>query len=119
MPQSTSPSPSKPSSTPSPVVTVQPVLVVASVDVDGKHVTSSGYVQGAVEDGGVCTFIFSREGSPDVKVQHEAAADRSTTSCGTVQPDIGQFTRGSWQVTLEYVSDGKDYVSTPLVLEVP
>lgn len=118
-PASARPSQSKPSSAPTPTVTTQPVLVVASVDVDGKHVTASGYVQGVIEDGGACIFAFTREGSPAVRIQHEAVADRSTTSCGTVQPDIGQFTRGSWQVTLEYVADGKDSVSTPLALEVP
>ncbi|MEY9951171.1 hypothetical protein [Leifsonia sp. EB34] len=116
---STSSVPSKPSPTPTPTVTVEPVLVVASVDVDGKHVTASGYVQGVIQDGGACTYTFTREGSPAVKVQHEGVADRSTTSCGEAQPDIAQFTRGSWQVTLEYVSDGKDYVSTPLAVEVP
>lgn len=107
------------SSTPTPVVTVEPVLVVASVDVDGKHLTASGYVQGVVEDGGTCTFVFTRQGSPDIKVDHEAVADRTTTSCGTVQPDATQFSRGSWQVTLGYVSNGKDYTSSPATVEVP
>jgi hypothetical protein len=116
---SSRPSQSKPPSSPSPTVTIQPVLVVAAVDVDGKHVTASGYVQGVIEDGGTCTFSFARSGSPAVRVQHQAIADRSTTSCGAVQPEITQFSRGSWQVTLEYISDGKDYVSTPLALEVP
>lgn len=107
------------SSTPTPAITIEPVLVVASVDVDGKHLTASGYVQGVVEDGGTCTFRFTRDGSPEVSVNHEAVADRATTSCGTVQPDATQFTRGSWQVTLTYVSNGKDFTSSPATVEVP
>lgn len=105
--------------TPTPTVTIQPVLVVASVDTDGKHVTASGYVQGIIEDGGACTYRFTREGSADVTSARDAIADRATTSCGTVQPDIAQFTRGAWHVTLTFVSNGTDYVSQPLTVEVP
>lgn len=107
------------SSTPSPTVTIEPVLVVASVDVDGKHLTASGYVQGIVKDGGTCTFRFTREGSADITVDHDGVADRVTTSCGAVQPDAAQFARGTWNVTLTYASGGKDYVSSPLTVEVP
>jgi hypothetical protein len=107
------------SPTPTPTVTIEPVLVVASVDTDGKHLTASGYVQGVIADGGACTFRFTRDGSADVTSSHDAVADRATTSCGTVQPDIGQFTRGTWHVTLTYASNGTDFVSQPLTVEVP
>lgn len=110
--------PGKPS-TPTPTVAIEPVLVVASMDVDGKHLTASGYVQGIVKDGGNCTFRFTREGSTTVSIDNDAVADRGTTSCGAVQADAAQFTRGSWQVTLSYLSNGKDYVSSPLTVEVP
>lgn len=103
----------------SPAPTIEPVLVVAAVDVDGAHVTASGYVQGVIEDGGTCTFTFARSGSPSITVEREGAADRLTTSCGTVQPDAAQFARGSWSVTLAYTSGGHDYESAPSQLEVP
>lgn len=120
---SSSPSelPQKPSSssTSAPTVTIAPVLVVASVDVDGKHVTASGYVQGIISDSGTCTYRFTHAGSSDVVVDNAAVADRATTSCGAVQPDIAQFPRGTWQVTLAYTSNGAEYVSEPVRLEVP
>ncbi|GAA2058583.1 hypothetical protein GCM10009820_20750 [Leifsonia soli] len=94
-------------------------MVVAAVDPDGKHLTASGYVQGLVEESGTCTFVFSREGSADVPVQHDAVADRQTTSCGTVQPDLSQFTRGTWNVVLRYASGGRTYTSQASQVEVP
>lgn len=107
------------SSTPLPPVTVEPVLVVASVDVDGMHVTASGYVQGLISDSGTCTYRFTRSGEADILVDNAAVADRATTSCGAVHPDISQFTRGAWQVTLAYASNGTDYLSEPVRMDVP
>lgn len=119
-PSSASPMPEKTlSASPSPSVTIEPVLVVASVDVDGDHVSASGYVQGVIQDTGTCTFVFTRDGSPDVTVDHEAVADRATTSCGTVQPEIARFARGTWQVALTFTSGGREYTSQPQTLEVP
>ena len=102
-----------------PAPTIEPVLVVAAVAFDGAHVTASGYVQGVIEDGGRCTFTFTRTGSAPVSVDHEGAADRLTTSCGTVQPDASRFARGTWSVTLGYTSGGRGYESAPVQLEVP
>jgi hypothetical protein len=95
------------------------VLVVASMDVDGAHVTASGFVQGLIQDGGTCTYTFARIGSSPITVEHGAVADRATTSCGTIQADAAQFARGTWNVTLGYVSDGRNYESAPVELEVP
>ncbi|WP_313541040.1 hypothetical protein [Leifsonia aquatica] len=122
-PDGPSPSQPRPAKTavepPSPSVTVEPVLVVASVDVDGAHVTASGYVQGIVADEGTCVYVFTRDGSSPIAVERDAVADRSTTSCGMVQPDAAEFARGSWTVTLRYESGGRDYESAPAELEVP
>ena len=105
--------------TPSPSATVEPVLVVASMDVDGAHVTASGYVQGIIQDTGTCTYTFTKTGASPITVEHDAVADRATTSCGTIQADAAQFARGSWSVTLGYASGGSDYHSAPVELEVP
>ncbi|ODA91029.1 hypothetical protein ATY41_07340 [Leifsonia xyli subsp. xyli] len=105
--------------TPTESATVEPVLVVASVDVDGKHVTASGYVQGVIEEGGTCVYTFTRSGSPAITVEREAVADRATTSCGTVHTDAAEFARGPWSVTLGYAAHGHDYRSAPVELEVP
>lgn len=109
----------KPTTDPLPAPTIEPVIVVAAVDVDGKHVTASGYVQGLIEDGGTCTFVFSREGVAPVTAEHAGAADRSSTACGAVQPEIGSFVRGTWSVTLDYSSPSGTYHSRPQTVEVP
>ena len=109
----------KPKPSPSPTVTVEPVLVVAAVDVDGRHVTASGYVQGVIEDGGSCVFTFTKDGSAPVTVENTGTADRSSTACGAVQPEIGEFVRGSWTVTLTYTSPTGTFHSQPQIVEVP
>lgn len=111
--------PGKSTTSPSPSVTIEPVIVVAAVDVDGQHVTASGYVQGVVEDGGTCAFAFSNENAQTVTVDHSATADRSSTACGAVQPEIGDFDRGTWTVTLTYTSARGTFRSQPQTLEVP
>jgi hypothetical protein len=98
--------------------TIEPVLVVASVDVDGEHVTASGYVSGIVKDGGTCRFVFTGNGET-VSVDRQGTADRSSTSCGTVQPEIDKFDRGTWSVILEYRSDGHVVDSAPETVEIP
>lgn len=102
-------------STPAPI---EAVLVVASVDVDGAHLSASGYIQGAVEDGGTCVFTFSGNGS-EFTMEHDASADRMTTSCGTVQVPIDKFTRGPWAVTVGMAVKGTTYTSPPTTVEVP
>jgi hypothetical protein len=109
----------KAGATPTPTPTIEAVLVVSSVDVDGKNVSSSGYVQGLVEDGGTCVFTYARAGATTVTAQREAVADRMTTSCGLVQSPIDRFVRGSWSVTLSYEHDGTTYTSVPATVEVP
>lgn len=101
--------------TPAPV---EAVLVVASVDPDGAHVTASGYLQGVVRDGGTCVYTFSGSGS-EFTVEQEAAADRMTTSCGTVQVPFDKFTRGSWTVTVGVTVNGRTVTSQPTTVEVP
>lgn len=119
---SSSPQQGKPAASrgeaPTPKATIEPVLVVASVDTDGRHVSASGYVQGTVQDGKTCTFAFSHEGK-SVRMTHEGLANRLTTSCGLVQVPIDQFVRGSWSVTLSYEAEGKTITSAPSTVEIP
>lgn len=99
--------------------TREAVIVVAGVDVDGAHVTVSGYVNGVIEDGGSCTFELEGNASK-VEAKSEGLADRLTTSCGTVSVPIAEFSKGPWVVTLRYVSVSDDVVtSEPVDLEIP
>jgi hypothetical protein len=94
------------------------VISVAGVDVDGQHVSVSGYVSGIVEDGGVCTFTFTGV-EAERTVTNASVANVSTTSCGLVQIPTSELARGSWQITLSYSSSSFSTTSQPLSLEIP
>lgn len=120
---SNSPSPSAPTAsatpTPSPTAAPEAVIVVASVDADGKAVTTSGYVDGIIEDGGSCAFAFT-SGGATVTTTTTGQADRSTTSCGQGITPIGELSRGSWNVVLTYTSlSQRTVVSQPVSVEIP
>lgn len=95
------------------------VMTFAGVDIDGSQVSAAGYVQGIIENGGVCTFTFTGLGDP-VTVTSEGIADSRTTSCGTVAVPIAQLSSGSWSVVLVYTSAATGTLtSTALTVEVP
>lgn len=105
--------------TPEPTPTADASIVVAAVDVDGLHVTVSGFVAGFVEDGGACEFQFAGNGSEFVS-KTTGQADRMSTSCGSVSVPTSDFSRGSWTVTLAYSSVSSGSVtSSPVNLEIP
>lgn len=121
---STSPGPPLPDDTstvvPEPTpLEIEPVIVVAGIDVDGLHVSSSGYVAGIVEDGGTCTFTFSGSGA-STDVSSVGRSDVRTTSCGLVQVPIEAFSRGTWTVMVTYSSEAVSATaSEPTTLEIP
>jgi hypothetical protein len=102
----------------SPTPSLEAVITVASVDVDGLHATVSGYVSGVIEDGGACRFVLT---GPAGQVSEETTgiADRATTSCGAASIPIEALDSGTWSVRLEYHSDTADAVSEETSLEVP
>ena len=97
---------------------VEAVIVVAGADVDGLNVSASGYVSGVVESTGTCTFTFTRLDEL-VESTRDAVANVTDTSCGLVQIPIDQFQRGTWQVTLTYLSGELTVTSPPTNLEIP
>lgn len=103
-----------------PAATVEPVIVVAAVDVDGQHVTVSGYVAGVIEDGGTCAFVFTADGRAPVRVTQPSVADRSSTSCGSAHVPVDQLGRGSYGVVLQYeTKTGGAFASKSTRIEVP
>ena len=98
---------------------LQAVIVVAGVDVDGKNVTVSSYVAGILEDDGECLYEFTGQ-SGEISATAVGMADRSVTTCGTTQVEIGQFSKGTWEVTMSYTSTSGDVTSSePTILEIP
>src|ERR1700740_1961163 len=94
LPGSPGPSSATATITPTPTPTSEPeaVIVVASVDANGKAVTTSGYVNGIIEDGGSCAFVLT-SGASSVTTTTTGQADRSTTSCGQGSTPIGELSR--------------------------
>lgn len=96
------------------------VVSIASVDVDGQHVTVAGFVTQVTEDGGACRFVLTSEISgQEVAVETVGLANVDTTSCGTKQVAVSDLSRGPWDVVLEYSSAETVVVSEPLDVEVP
>jgi hypothetical protein len=91
--------------------------VIAGVDVDGLHVTASGSVDGVIESGGKCSFVFTGPGD-SVSVDSIGTADSSNTSCGSVQALTESFTPGTWSVVLNYTSTSTTVASAPQTLEI-
>lgn len=98
---------------------IEPIIVVAGVDIDGKNVTVSGYVAGILESGGECRYLFA-SGANSFAVTSTGNSDRSSTSCGSPQAPIGDFTKGSWGVTMRYTTlSGDVYTSKSARVEIP
>lgn len=108
---------SKPTQSPAPTREPSATIVIAGVDVDGLNVTASGSVDGVIENGGKCSFVFTGPGDP-ITVDSTGTADSSNTSCGSVQAPIESFTRGTWSVVLNYVSASTTVSSLPQTLEI-
>lgn len=108
-----------PASTPTPTAQPEAVIVVASVDADGKAVTTSGYVNGIIEDGGSCAYTLT-SGSAEVTTTTVGQADTSTTSCGQGITPIEKLSRGTWKVVLTYTAVSQSaVVSEPVSVEIP
>jgi hypothetical protein len=96
------------------------VVTLAGVDVDGQNVTVAGLVTGVIEDGGTCTFVLTSGTSGGVvEVTSVGVANVSNTVCPTTQSPIASFTKGPWNVVLDYASDATTLSSAPLALEIP
>lgn len=134
-PSSGTPSPtSKPTSEPTPTigpgnestakgedpkpVPLEPVIVYAGYDEGSGSIGASGYVAGAIENGGTCTFTFT--GPSTETVTSEGIADVTTTSCGNVELNADLVVSGTWTVVLSYASTATPAVSSvPSTVEVP
>lgn len=116
------PGPEDPVATDAPVPTdgsrTAVVLTFAEWDGAGSAVDAAGFVQGVVEDGGICTLTVSR-GSAQVTAQGAAEADAATTTCGSLSVPGHSLAPGSWQVRLSYTSAGVDVSSDVVTVEVP
>ena len=113
-----SPTASEPSPSSTPHVSAQ--MTIASVDVDGAHVSVSGYVTGVIENGGTCEYVAAeRSSGKAITIPGSGISNVQTTSCGTSQEPIASFNKGSWTVVLHYFSPSADVTSPAINLEIP
>lgn len=95
-------------------------VVIAGVDTDGQHVSVSGFVSGVSENGGACTFVMTPAGGgAPVTLTRQGIENVSTTSCGTNQSPIANFSRGTWSVVLKYASAKASVTSAAIEMEIP
>ena len=123
--QGTQPSePSEASEALEPVRDSEAIISVAGVDVDGTHVSASGYVSSIIENDGLCSFVFTGDDDVDRTaaertVTATAVANVTTTSCGLVQIPVTELAAGTWSLVLTYTSDSLTVTSAPTTLEIP
>jgi hypothetical protein len=102
------------------VVTTKQVPVVVTYygwNPTAKDVEVGGYVEGVVEDGGVCTLTLTKGGA-SVTATADASADASTTACGGVTVPGSQVSAGTWKAVLSYSSAGHAGTSDAVDVEV-
>jgi hypothetical protein len=70
-------------------------------------------VSGVVEDGGTCTFVFTK-GSETIAKTSSGVANVSTTNCVLYSPAPSSYlSSGSWTVSLSYTSSSTSVKSSP------
>lgn len=80
-------------------------VLVTSVDVLDGSVRVSGFVSDIVEDGGVCTYIFTN-GSTTFTKESTTLPSPTSISCRTLTISVDEFPSvGSWNVSIRYKSD--------------
>ncbi len=109
---------SGPSPSATPLISAQ--MTIAGVDVDGAHVSVSGYVTGIIENGGTCAYVATEVSSGNaVTIPGSGISNVQNTSCGTSQEPIATFNKGSWTVVLHYSSPAADVTSPAIKMEIP
>ena len=95
-------------------------MTIAGVDVDGAHVSVSGYVTGIIENDGTCAYVATAVSSGKaVTIPGSGISNVQNTSCGTSQEPIASFSKGGWTVVLHYSSPSADVTSPALNMEIP
>jgi hypothetical protein len=70
-------------------------------------------VSGVIEDGGTCTYVFTK-GSETISKTSAGVANVSSTNCVLFNPAPSSFlSSGSWTVSLSYTSSSTSVKSSP------
>lgn len=97
---------------------VTPVISFAGAGTVPGTFGVSGYVDGVVEEGGMCTATLTK-GTTSMQQTRSASADASSTACGEVTFKAGAVGSGTWAATLAYSSSTSRGESAPVEVVVP
>lgn len=78
-------------------------VVLTNTGQSGDEITASGFVSNVVEEGGVCTFVFT-DGQRAVKKNTGTLPNANSTTCKTVRFNKEELSAGTWRVYIEYSS---------------
>lgn len=96
------------------------VVTIASVDVDGLHLTIAGFITVIAESGGTCEFSVTSAVSGAVVTRSTVGQENvDSTSCGSLQIPVIELSKGPWDAALTYMSGDVDVTSDPERVEIP
>jgi hypothetical protein len=92
-------------------------VVLTNTGQDNNTISASGFVSNAVEEGGVCKYIFSN-GQKTIQKTSTTLVNASSTTCKTIRFDKSELTTGPWKVQIEYISSVSTGKSNILEVDV-
>lgn len=85
-------------------------VLLTNAGVFNNLASASGMVTNSVEEGGLCTFVFSN-GNSEITKTSSTLANPTSTSCETVSFPASELPSGNWKVFLRYASDSSFGIS--------
>lgn len=84
--------------------TKQATVVINDASQYDSSVEVRSYVEGVVETNGTCTITF-KKGSQSVTKTTEPLTNPTYTTCAAISVPVSEFpSKGTWQVTVDYLS---------------
>lgn len=86
-------------------------VLITNAGIFNNKVSASGFVTNLVEEGGVCTYVFTSN-SQSITKESQTLVNPTSTTCKTVSFSADELSSGVWSVHIEYVSVGAEGVSS-------
>jgi len=96
---------------------VTPIITSWGAHSSNESYTVSSFVQGTVENGGMCNLAM-KKGGDVYNAEKTATAGPQNTTCGAFEVPSSELSPGTWTITIEYVSANYQGVSDIVELEV-
>lgn len=93
-------------------------VLISYAGVSDGLVSASGLVTNLSQEGGQCTYIFTK-GDKVLEKPVETMANPTSTTCKTIQFSASELTSGAWNIVLNYSSSNAYGESSRKTLVVP